>query len=124
MDDDHIKNFVTEVQEIRSVLLAAKEDLDEEGISSQERERSIKLADFIMKKVDNASTRVRDIFHKTFDYDKDELSAKEEEALTIEVSRLLTNTMLESLSQSNSSPAGKALQVPSVGRQKRNASSP
>ncbi|EYC29098.1 hypothetical protein Y032_0006g2783 [Ancylostoma ceylanicum] len=59
MDDDHIKNFVTEVQEIRSVLLAAKEDLDEEGISSQERERSIKLADFIMKKVDNASTRVR-----------------------------------------------------------------
>ncbi|EYC29095.1 hypothetical protein Y032_0006g2783 [Ancylostoma ceylanicum] len=88
MDDDHIKNFVTEVQEIRSVLLAAKEDLDEEGISSQERERSIKLADFIMKKVDNASTRVRDIFHKTFDYDKDELSAKEEEALTIELEKL------------------------------------
>ncbi|RCN34549.1 hypothetical protein ANCCAN_19601 [Ancylostoma caninum] len=59
MDDDHIKCFVTEVQEIRSVLLAAKEELDKEGISSEERERSIKLADFIMKKIDNASPKVR-----------------------------------------------------------------
>ncbi|EPB80693.1 hypothetical protein ANCCEY_00261 [Ancylostoma ceylanicum] len=32
--------------------------------------------------------QVRDIFHKTFDYDKDELSAKEEEALTIELEKL------------------------------------
>ncbi|KAL6737577.1 hypothetical protein Aduo_011208 [Ancylostoma duodenale] len=89
MDDDHIKYFVTEVQEIRSVLLAAREELDEEGISSQERERSVKLADFIMKKIDNASPRVKDIFHKTFDYDKDGLSAKGEETLTIELYKSL-----------------------------------
>ncbi|RCN34550.1 hypothetical protein ANCCAN_19602, partial [Ancylostoma caninum] len=38
--------------------------------------------------------QVKDIFHRTFDYDRDGLSAKEEEALTIELEKLYKSLIL------------------------------